>query len=84
LSRAGVGRTSGWPSPKSNSLVPVKMVHVRHVRMCVRQRGMPMGVRVGLAGRIERAVRVAMMLVVDMRCACTALSRTRGERRRRA
>ena len=45
----------------------VNMVHVRRMRMGVAHRAMLMEVRVRLARRVERAVRMLMMLIVHMR-----------------
>src|SRR5262245_11952227 len=48
------------------SLVPVLVVHVRHMRVRVAYRAVLMKMRVGFARRIKRAVDVAMMLVMDV------------------
>jgi hypothetical protein len=47
--------------------MPVGMVHVGHMRVRVTHRRMLVEMRVRLAGRIERAVRMAMVLVMNMR-----------------
>jgi hypothetical protein len=46
--------------------VAVPVVNIRHVGVLVRQRLMPVLVRMRLAGRIVRRVRVLMVLVVDV------------------
>ncbi len=46
--------------------MPVRMVHVGHMRMLVAQTHMAMPMGVGLVGRVSRAVLVLMVRVVDM------------------
>lgn len=46
--------------------VPMRVMHVRHMRMPVPQTDMPMTMGMRLAGRIVRAVRMAMMNIVHM------------------
>ena len=45
----------------------VRVVHVRHMRMLVHEPLVAMPVRMGLAGRIVRAMRVLMVRIVHMR-----------------
>jgi hypothetical protein len=58
-------RPAAWVR-RLKSLMAVKMMHVRHVRMRVRQPRVPMGVSVRLPGRIGGAVLMAMIFVVSM------------------
>lgn len=46
--------------------MPVGMVHVRHVRMTMPERGMDVAMTVRLAGRIRRSMCVLMVCIVDM------------------
>ena len=57
--------------------VPVLVVHVRHVRMCMHERAMPMSVYVGLARRIVWPMGMLMMFImrvcVQMSCRLMAV-----------
>ena len=46
--------------------MPMRMMHVRHMRMLVTQPHVAMPMGMGLAWRVVRAVRVLMVCVVDM------------------
>ena len=46
--------------------MPMPMMHVGHMRMRVRQSGMPMRMHVGFAGRILRSMGMLMMFIMRM------------------
>ena len=70
--------THGRPSPTAARLqrstgcvlsrsMPVRVMHVRNMRMPVTQPHMPVAMRVRFAGRVIRIMRVLMVLVMHMR-----------------